>query len=372
MAFLLAWSVAALLTLLVLPWCIRLAIRLRIIDRPNARKMHRVVKPLLGGLAVWGTFTVLTAAVLYGLPPALPLLQQVFGLHAQALDVQQEARAMQTQVLGLLAGAALMFFAGLYDDRFGLSVRGKFACQIIAASVLFLTGTKVVLFIGVPLVSYALTVLWVVAITNAFNLLDNMDGLSAGVASIAALLFAITFADQGQSLLAVLALILSGAACAFLRYNFTPARVFMGDAGSLVLGFVLAALAMLGNYLSASRLTHLPVIIPLLILAVPIFDTLSVMVMRWQLGISIFTADKRHFSHRLVNLGMTVKQAVLTIYLVTFAVGLPATLLPKLEAKDALLVLLHTLMLFAVIVLLERASANREEQNGAAAAGKAS
>ncbi|HNW93000.1 MAG TPA: MraY family glycosyltransferase [bacterium] len=352
--YLAAGLLAGLVSMLVTPWCIRLAIRLRIIDRPNERKMHRVVKPLLGGLAIWGTFTVLTLLVL--LPPI-----------AAVLVGEAVSPALRQQLLGLLLGGLLMFLTGLYDDIRGLSVRAKFACQIIAASILFVSGVKVVLFVNVPLISYLFTVLWVVAITNSFNLLDNMDGLSAGVAAIAAALFAMVFADQQQEFLGLIAMLLAGSAAGYLRYNFTPARVFMGDAGSLVLGFLMAALAVMGNYLSVSQLRHLPVIIPLLILAVPIFDTLSVMAMRAAAGISIFTADKRHFSHRLVNLGMTVKQAVLTIYLLTFAVGVTATLLPKLAARDALLVLLHTLMLFAVVVLLERASANRPD-NGANAA----
>lgn len=339
--YLLVFAVALLTALLATPAAARIAIRLRIVDRPNARKIHRVVKPLLGGLAIYVAFIGVLLGWMLLVPPDPDL---------------------RLQLQGLIFGATFILGVGLYDDIKGLSVRDKFIGQIIAAIILYSTGTQVVLFIGSPVVAFALTVLWVVAITNSFNLLDNMDGLSAGVAVIATWSFFLVFVGQSQVELAVVACILGGACLGFLRYNFPPARIFMGDAGSMLLGFILAALAVMGNYLKVSRLTHLPVIIPFLILSIPIFDTLSVMVLRRLAGISIFTADRRHFSHRLVNLGMTIKQAVLTIYLLAFAIGLTATLLPQLDPFEAVLILMHTLILFTVIVLLERASANQQER----------
>jgi len=329
---------SAFLAYILTPVCMRLALRWGVVDHPGPRKIHQEVKPLLGGLAI---FIAIIATSTIGIWLFRPV-------------------HLWTQLQGLCLGGVIIFIAGVYDDRWGMSVRVKFAVQIIAAAILWLTGTQVVLFIGSPPVSFCLTVLWVVTITNSFNLLDNMDGLSVGVAAIAAGSFFLVFENQHQYMLAFLAIVLMGSLLGFLRFNFPPAKIFMGDAGSMFIGYFLAALSVMGNYLNESRLTHLPVIIPLLILAVPIFDTLSVMFLRWRAGISIFKADKRHFSHRLVNLGMTEKQAVITNYLLAIAIGLTATLLPKLTTQDAFLILVHTLILFAVIILLERASANQQ------------
>jgi UDP-GlcNAc:undecaprenyl-phosphate GlcNAc-1-phosphate transferase len=200
---------------------------------------------------------------------------------------------------------------------------------------------------------------WIVGITNAFNLLDNMDGLSAGVAAICAAAFYFVALDQGSPLVALLSAATAGAAVGFLLHNLHPARIFLGDTGSLLLGFMVAAISVQGVYLGASRLTHLPIITPILILGVPLFDTFSVMAIRIAEGRSIFAADKRHFSHRLVDLGMSHRQAVVLVWLVTIATAMPATLLSGLFLHEALTLLAQEAILFLIIVLLMRAGAVR-------------
>jgi len=218
--------------------------------------------------------------------------------------------------------------------------------------ILVLYGIRISVFIPNIYISSIITILWVVGITNSFNLLDNMDGLSAGVASISSFMFFFVYGSQGLTDLNFLMVILIGSLIGFLRYNFYPARIIMGDAGSLFVGFIIGGTAAIGSYLKGSLLTRLPVITPLLILGVPIFDTLSVIYIRMKQRRSIFSADKSHFSHRLVILGMTQKQAVLFIYLVSFCVGINSILLPRVTRVDALVILIQVLAIFAIIVLL--------------------
>ncbi|MGM0381822.1 MAG: MraY family glycosyltransferase, partial [bacterium] len=154
--------------------------------------------------------------------------------------------------------------------------------------------------------------------------------------------------------------VLLGCLVAFLRFNFEPAEIFMGDAGSCFLGFFLGSLAVSANYLVDAQFQHLPILTPLLIFAVPLYDTFSVMAIRLIKGHPIWQADNRHFSHRLVALGLTRRSAVLLIYLITFTSGILAVLLPRLNRTDALLLLVHGAAIFAIILLLEYASAARE------------
>jgi UDP-GlcNAc:undecaprenyl-phosphate GlcNAc-1-phosphate transferase len=196
----------------------------------------------------------------------------------------------------------------------------------------------------------------VVGITNSFNFLDNMDGLASGVGAICAFIFAINSYRQGDPQTLYLSLILGGALVAFLRFNFDPAVIFLGDAGSGSIGFFLSGLSVAANYLETSQLQQLPVLTPLLVFSVPLFDTFSVMTIRILEGRSIWDADNRHFSHRLVQLGLSRRSAVLLIYLLTFTVGSLAILLGRVQLNDALLLLVHAVAIFTSIVILEYAS----------------
>lgn len=274
------------------------ALRTDLVDRPNARKIHVHPMPRLGGIAMYGAFIV-----------ALILFADRFYV---------------SQMISILVGATWVSFLGLWDDRVGLAASWKLIGQIGGALILVLTGVSVELFPYAPL-NIAITVLWVVGITNALNLLDNMDGLSGGIAAIAAGFFWLIAALNGQYLVAMLSAALLGAALGFLVYNFNPARIFMGDAGSLFLGFLLAAVGI------KLRFLHLPVIatwfIPILVLGVPIFDTTLVVISRLRRGVNpLTTPGTDHTSHRLVTRGLSRRAAVVRLYVVSAVLGVAAVI----------------------------------------------
>ncbi|HBY99515.1 MAG: undecaprenyl/decaprenyl-phosphate alpha-N-acetylglucosaminyl 1-phosphate transferase [Ardenticatenaceae bacterium] len=271
----------------------RLALRLGVIDQPNARKIHLDPIPLLGGLAIYAA--VIGALVLFG------------------------ARAEVNQLAAILIGASWISFFGFWDDHQGLGAGTKLLAQAGAALILIVGGVMVRL----PLpawVNWAITLFWVVGITNAFNLLDNMDGLSGGLGAVAAAFFLLLAAISGQYLVGGLAAALLGACLGFLIYNFNPARIFMGDTGSLFLGFLMAALGIKMRF--PSNVPWVTWMIPLLVLGVPIFDTTLVFFSRLRRGKNpLTTPGKDHVSHRLVQRGWTRREAVLLLYLTGCALG---------------------------------------------------
>ena len=210
-----------------------------------------------------------------------------------------------------------------------------------------------------------LLVLWIVGVTNSINLMDNMDGLCAGVSAISLFFFSLVTYQLGQQTFMILSMLaLLGAVLGFLWHNFNPARIFMGDAGSMFIGFTLACLIVFSTfYTSQSETTILAIAMPPIILAVPLFDTLTVIAIRIKRGLLIYQADKNHFSHRLVALGMSHRNAVLLIYLVTLCTGIGALLLHQLNFFGGLIVLIQVAIILGVILLLERAAKIRNESS---------
>lgn len=248
-----------------------------------------------------------------------------------------------------------MFVTGLVDDRVGVSPVAKLIAQIAAASVLLIAGHRLLPGIS-PLLSIPITLVWIIGITNAFNFLDNMDGLSAGVAAIACAIFAFAAMGTGQIFVPMFACVICGALLGFLWFNFSPATIFMGDAGSLVVGYVIGVLTILTTFYDpAQQTTPMGVLVPIVVLAVPLYDVISVVIHRVRAGDSPFRGDWRHFSHRLVKRGMTPRGAVLTIYLATAATGLPAIVLPRVGWNLAVLLLLQCVCVVAMIAVLEHA-----------------
>jgi len=281
------------------PLARRLAAHTGVMDAPSARKVHAEPVPLLGGAAIYAA--VMLALLLFG------------------------ERHEVAQLAGILIGATLVSFLGLWDDRWPLRPAFKLAGQLGATSVLVLSGVRVQLF-GDAIADGLVTVLWVVAVTNALNFMDNMDGLSGGVAGVAAGSFLLLAVANDQLLVAPLAAALLGACLGFLVYNFNPASIFMGDGGSLFLGFALAALGI------KLRFPGLPTavtwVVPVLVLAVPLFDLALVLVSRARRGVNPFTTGGRdHLSHRLVAAGLTTREATLGLYLVGCGAGAVAILL---------------------------------------------
>jgi UDP-GlcNAc:undecaprenyl-phosphate GlcNAc-1-phosphate transferase len=259
------------------------------------------------------------------------------------------------RLLVLLAGGAAMLLLGAYDDKNELKPRPKLIGQLLIAALLWWAGIRITLFIPIPFVSFVLTVLWIVTVTNAMNFLDNMDGLCTGVGLVCALLFAFIAGVQHQYFVCVLALALAGALLGFLPSNFKPAKIFLGDSGSHFIGYMLAVLPVLTTfYREETTPTHLPVLIPLLVLAVPLFDMALVCWMRLQRGQWVSVGDTTHLSHRLVKLGLPQSWAVTLIYLITLTLGLGATVLLWSGTTAAVIVLLQAAGILAIVTLLEQ------------------
>jgi len=348
----------------VVPLASKLAFRLDIIDHPQGRKAHGKPRPLLGGLAIYLAFTITLFVNVIGflLFKTSPWFTANFGFFA----VQAEHfAAVLPKLLAIWGGGTLMSILGFIDDKkgAGFSYKIKFSVQILAAVLLVAAGVRTDFMPSVWL-NAIITVLWVIGITNSFNLLDNMDGLSSGIAVIAATLFFMITAAQAQVFSAMIFAIYTGSALGFLFYNFNPAKIFMGDTGSLFLGFVIASLTITSSYVVPQSANLLPVLSPLLILSLPIFDTLSVMIIRWREGRPLFVGDRRHFSHRLVDLGMTHRGAVVFIYLVALCIGAGAALLPYLPLWGQALVFLQTITIYVMITILEHAAKRRDSTAG--------
>ncbi|HYF50726.1 MAG TPA: MraY family glycosyltransferase, partial [Planctomycetota bacterium] len=244
---------------------------------------------------------------------------------------------------------------GLIDDKRRLSPYQKLSGQIVLAIIAVAGGVRVTAFIGDTLPMQIASVLWIVLITNSFNLLDNMDGLCAGVAAIGSALLALVAMEAGQWNLAMVLGALSGACIGFLRYNRTPASIFLGDAGSLFCGYMMACATVLATYYEPGRPSHLAIGIPLLIVAIPLYDTCSVIYIRLKGKRPIMRGDTSHFSHRLVDLGMSRRTAVTAIHLACLAIGLPATVLGRLSQSHGLLIVGQALLVLTLIAMLEHA-----------------
>jgi UDP-GlcNAc:undecaprenyl-phosphate GlcNAc-1-phosphate transferase len=332
-----------------------LAPRLGLTDRPDARKDHATPTPLGGGVAmyvafwgvVWAGVAVAAVVASQGVPDWIPL---------RLRDLAAGVPKVWLRLLVIFAASSVIAFMGLADDRWRLPAAPRLAVQVAAALGMFLGGVRITIFQQSALASGFITLLWIVTLTNSFNWLDNMDGLAGGVALIISAILAVVAFQTNQLFLASGLAVLIGAIGGFLAFNWPPASIFMGDCGAMHLGVLLAALsAEFTYYRGPSQEPLFPVVAPLLIFAVPLFDTVSVMVIRWREGRPIHKADHSHFSHRLVALGMTRSQAVLTVHLVTLALGLGATGLYHATAGGVMVTLVQSLAIIAIIVVLERA-----------------
>ena len=317
-ASLIAFSVALFASLVLAVPVRALALRVGMVDLPGPRKVHLEPIPLLGGLAIYG-------GVLLG----------VFSLF------QEEARA---QIAAILAGATLIAVVGILDDRGWLHHQVKlFVGMPIAAGILLLSGIHAQVFsilVGGRtgnVLDAVLSVIWVVGITASFSILDHMDGLCAGIAAMASVFFAMLAYLNGQTLVSVLAAAVLGAAAGFLRWNFKPAKIFMGDGGAMFLGFLMATLSL---KLRLEHVTHFSAwLAPVLVLGATIFDTALVTISRSRRGLLPFaTPGKDHAAHRLANLGLGQRGAVLTMYLLGAISGSLAILVSYLPTKQALIV----------------------------------
>ena len=309
--FVSALAIAALVT----PLARRVAHKYVVVDAPSARKIHDVPVPLLGG-----------AAIYMGVILGLLFLGQL---------------AYVEQAAGILVGATLMSMFGVWDDKWGMRPLVKLVGQIVAASLLYFSGVHVA-FLPSEYLNFAATVLWVVTITNALNLMDNMDGLAGGIAAVASVFFFLIATLTGQTLIAPLSAVLVGACIGFLYYNFRPGAIFMGDTGSLFLGFMLAAVGIKVDF--PQNVDIVTWMVPVLVLGVPLFDTMLVTLSRIRRRIPISRGGKDHLSHRLVHLGLTRREAVLVLYLIQGALGVAALVVMQADIFEGYMVGLVVLL----------------------------
>jgi UDP-GlcNAc:undecaprenyl-phosphate GlcNAc-1-phosphate transferase len=352
---LLVLAAAFALSAVLVPACEALAHRLGALDRPGPRKVHLDPTPRTGGVAVFLSFG---AVVVVGY-----LLAPHFGSSAwftqnlgSTLALLQEAYRVQGKILALGLGSALAFAVGLFDDIHGdrFHPAMKAGGQLLAALVLVAADVRTS-FLPFEWMNTLLTVLWIVGITNAFNLLDNMDGLSAGVATVASAVLLINAIALGEFFVSLILAAFMGSLLGFLLFNFFHLggrRIFLGDCGSLFIGFTMGSLTLLERYLSHASSTLFPVLMPVLVLAVPLIDTSTVIVIRLRERRPIYVGDSRHLSHRLVSLGLSSRQAVLFIWLATFCLGMPALTLAHATVARAVLVLVQAMGMVALLLIL--------------------
>ncbi|MGD1995625.1 MAG: MraY family glycosyltransferase [Anaerolineae bacterium] len=287
------------------PLARRLAPHLRVMDRPSARKVHVRPMPRLGGIVIY--LAVLLTVLILG-------------------------KRYIVQLGSIVVGATGVSFLGLVDDRWGVRPIVKMIGQVLAALLLYASGIYVGTFHQSAL-DLITTVLWVGYITNGLNLLDNMDGLAGGVAAIAAAHFALMCAFSGQYLVGALSMGVLGACLGFLFYNLNPASIFMGDSGSLFLGFTLAAIGIKLRF--PENVTFVTWMVPVMVMGLPIFDTTLVVISRVRRGLNPLTSPgKDHVSHRLVAAGMSPQEAVLTLYIVSFVLGLLAIFITRASVAE--------------------------------------
>jgi UDP-GlcNAc:undecaprenyl-phosphate GlcNAc-1-phosphate transferase len=312
--YLAAFAGALATTLLSLPLWRRWCVRTGHMDDPGQRKIHESPIALGGGLAV------LTGILVPTLVAVALVKFHIAGLNSAALIHGLDKRKIE--LAAILFGAVTMVALGWWDDKHELRPLAKFAGQILIAAIVATAGVRVTLFVHNIVFSYAITILWILTVINAFNFMDNMNGLCAGLGAIGAFYFAASAAVSGQYLVALIALLACGALLGFLPYNFPRATVFLGDAGSHLVGYLLAVLAILPHFYSQkSDLNKLAVLTPLLVLAVPLADLAWVVILRWRMGKPFYVGDNNHLSHRLVRAGLSRMRAVLLIWLIAAAVG---------------------------------------------------
>lgn len=315
----LAFALSAVLSLALTPLARALARRVGLVAAPKEDRWHRRPTALLGGPAI--------------------VIAAIIGFTAA-----NGFRGLPRIYLAWATGAAAIALLGVLDDAIGLRPASKLIGQIVAALIPIYAGLGIPVFH--PLISFWVALFWIVGIANAFNLLDNMDGLAAGIAAIAAGILVVHALQAGNGLLAIAAGSVCGAALGFLVFNFNRASIFMGDGGSLFLGFSLGTLSLMD--LGSRPLVSLSIIsVPLFVLAIPIFDTTLVTVLRVLNRRSIAQGGRDHSSHRLVSLGLSERRAVLTLYALSLAAGAFSLVLPRFRASlVVVLILIVTLVIY--------------------------
>ncbi len=333
-SLLIPFLVATIICFLMTPVVIKLAKRFGFMDIPkDNRRMHNKPIPLSGGLAMYITLVV-----------------------SILIFVKLGYISLSTEIIGLIVGSSVIVVSGLIDDKVGLSPKKKIVFQLVAGICLVLGGVRIDFFnnpfgVGDPFIyikylSIPITLFWITGITNTINLIDGLDGLAAGVSMICSISLMCIAYKFGFTEVTIIAAILAGACLGFLPFNFNPAKIFMGDTGALFLGFVLSYISIEGVMKSVVALT---IIVPVIILGVPVFDTAFAMIRRKLSGKSMVEADKGHLHHRLLAMGLSQRQTVIVLYTISIIFGVLANVISRFSSNQGLIV---SIIIFIVIIAL--------------------
>lgn len=314
--YVVAFTIALAVAYFATPTVKELAIKAGAMDAPDARKVHKEPIPRMGGLAIYVGFVVAILSSMH----------------------------MSREIAGLLLGGTVILIVGIIDDMKQISAKTKLFGQILAAMIPLLFGVKIEWLtnpfgdmIYLDYLATPLTVFWIVGLTNTVNLIDGLDGLAAGVSTIAAITILMVALQQNFWVVAILTAALAGSALGFLQHNFNPAKIFMGDTGSMFLGYMLAGISVLGTVKSAATIA---LVVPIVALGLPIMDTAFAIIRRYSNGHPIFKPDKGHLHHRLLDMGLSQKQAVLLMYTISGCLGLSAIVLSEVNKTYGVLLVI--------------------------------
>lgn len=325
-AYAFTFLVALAVTFVLTPVVKNFAIRIGAVDKPDARKVHHGLIPRLGGLAIYVGFMVSVIATI----------------------------GFTYEMVGIMVGATFLIAVGIADDVYSLPPKVKLLGQIIAAAIPVVIFNINIEWIDVPrlgiiylpeIISLPLTIFWIIGFVNTVNLIDGLDGLAAGIATIASIAIALLAFQMGQWVAAAAMIAMTGACLAFLQYNFNPAKIFMGDTGSMFLGYIISAVSVMGSMKTVATAV---LIVPLLALTVPITDTLLAIVRRKSSGVPIFSPDKNHLHHRLLAKGLNQKQVVLVMYALTAFFSCTALIVIHLSLWIGIAIVAIALVLFVL------------------------
>jgi UDP-GlcNAc:undecaprenyl-phosphate GlcNAc-1-phosphate transferase len=335
------------------------AVRLGFVSHPVADRYHRSIVPLGGGIAIFAAITSIMVAGVFAIK--VLLAPGHFEWISKLANIDPaDFLGKLNELIVILVCLSILFALGLWDDKKHIGPFAKLIVQFAVAITAAAFGdVRVEFFIENRIITAILSAFWIVLIINVFNFLDNMDGAAAGIAVIVTSILLTAAVVDRQIFVGGLALVFIGTLLGFLVFNFPPAKIFMGDAGSLVLGFILALLTLRTTYYHQAQSGRwYPVFMPLVVMAVPLYDFVSVTLLRISQGKSPFVGDTQHFSHRLKRQGLTDTQTVLTLYLATLCTGLGATFLYQVNLTGAILILIQMVLVLAVIAIFETAAAN--------------
>jgi len=344
----LIFLLGAFLSLLITPIFIKVAIKTGFYDLPRCQehKKHKEPTPLLGGLAIFAAW-----ALSICLCVLIAKTNMIHGLEGNAKASMSGILSVSKNLFFIMLSAFLAVLLGLYDDKWNMRAITKLIGQIVIAIIAVTWGgVRISLFLPSPFLSWLISVFWIIAIMNAINFFDNMDGLAVGIAAISFSLFSLAAFASGQYFVSALGAVSAGASVGFWFYNHSPAQIFMGDSGSHFLGYLMAVMGVLVTYYNPNiTFTKFSILVPIFILAIPIFDLFAVVVIRIKNRKPIYIGDHNHISHRFVAMGMEKKKAVLMVHLLSLTIGL--SVLPILWG-DRRTVIVSSIQALSILILI--------------------